>query len=769
MSHPASTQITPASHPVFFDPTGKRWKRIVIASILAIIAFTAMALILTPPALAPAWPQPLQQDASYPRQLLSSGDVESIPLLGEENGFSFNRMALVTRTDKGVFLKDPFSDRIFRKATDQEVVEIGSHEYVMDQFGAPADKQLMLTFDDGPDVHFTTELLDLLSREGVPATFFVVGQNAVKYPEVLQRIVREGHMVANHTLTHADFYQNSDIINREELIGTDRIIRAAADYASPLFRIPKGDPHNNPLPLLQGQQLGYLHVNMDIDTRDWAYEPGEHIPVPELDGKGHVVLLHDGGGDREATIKLVEELIAQAKSQGYTFATLAPILPDEYLPDTDITPAVSDRVTMNSFNILMVLPQKIVGWLFWFGVVSLSAFSLLYITLATISHRRYQRRLNRKATLSNWPFVSVILPVFNEEPVIRKTLDALRASDYPNFEVIAINDGSTDGTLDVLIDYARSWPNLVVINQANSGKSAASNNGIAHAKGTIIVTLDGDTVFEPHTIHMLARHFISPSHNKRVKPIGAVAGHVKVGNRRNILTAWQSLEYISGICVTRMAEGLMGAISIVPGACAAWRKDAIVAAGGYSHDTLAEDADLTLTLHQLGYRIVQENQAVAWTEAPATVRSLAKQRLRWTYGNLQALRKHSSMLLKPRFGFLGMVTMPYTLLSIVVPLLFMPLTIAVAVLSTASGNWQPVALFAAFVSAAHLIISSLALWMVKEKAWHLLVVPIYRVIYEPLRVYLLYASLLKALKGRLVGWYRPERIGSVNLPTVTVN
>ena len=245
-----------------------------------------------------------------------------------------------------------------------------------------------------------------------------------------------------------------------------------------------------------------------------------------------------------------------------------------------------------------------------------------------------------------------------------------------------------------------------------------------------------------------------------------VAGQVKVGNRQNLLTAWQSLEYMSGICVTRMAEGLVGAISIAPGACAAWRKRALVEAGGYSSQTLAEDCDLTLSIQRLGYQIRQDNEAVAWTEAPMTVRALARQRLRWTFGNLQAYRKHRDMVLRPRYGVLGMIVLPYTLLSLVIPLAFMPLTYIAAGVSIASGRWQNIALFAGFVAGAHLLISIVAVRMVRERPWHLLVVPLYRLIYEPLRTYVLYKSLLLATKGKALGWYRPARTGTV-LPAVT--
>src|SRR5574340_217226 len=752
--------IPKRSFPVFYDPSGKRWYIVVGGTALLTAMVIALVVWVAPQALSPTWTPSLNQHSEYPTQLLATGDIEDIPLVGGENGHILNRLALVRRVDDRVWLTDPFSDAIFREATEYEVELIGDRPYVMEEFGRPADRQLMLTFDDGPHPEYTTQLLDLLSREGVPATFFNIGNNVVRYPDVFERIIREGHMLGNHTMTHIDFDAHGDARNREEVIGTDRVMRATAGYATRLFRIPEGDPHNNPRAVLHSQQLGFLHVNMDVDTVDWSYPPGHDIPVPQLDGAGHVVLMHDAGGDRSATIRMVEKLIHEAKTQGYTFSTMAPLLPAEYVPVRDMASTVADRATGVALAMLWVVPKTLLNWLFWFGVGSLTIMSLLYVVLALVNRYRQSRKKWSTLPDDQLPFVSVILPVFNEEPVVAKTLEALQRSDYPSdrMEVLAINDGSTDGTLAVLEEYARNWPQLRVISQENAGKSIASNNGIAHARGEVIVTLDGDTIFEPQTVRMFARHFADPDGGERV---GAVAGHVKVGNRKNVLTAWQSLEYISGICVTRMAEGLVGAISIVPGACAAWRKEALLRAGGYSHDTMAEDADLTLMLQRFGYKIVQENDAVAWTEAPMTVKGLAKQRLRWTYGNLQALHKHRNMLLRPRYGALGMVALPYALLALVIPLLFLPLTVAAAVLNLIDGNWQSVALFAAFVAGIHLVISVIAVWMVRESPWHLLVVPIYRLIYEPLRAYLVYSSVLRALKGKLVGWYKPERTNSV--------
>lgn len=754
------------SLPVFYDPTGKRWRHVVIGTVVAVLVLIGLAAWMTPGAFAPMWTPPLNQERSYPRELLGTAKIGDIPLVGDTEDGILNRVVLIKRESNESYLVDPYTNAVIRPATEEEKEQIGESPYAMESFGRPADHQLMLTFDDGPDAVYTPEILDILSREKVQATFFVLGKSVVKHPDVFERIIREGHMVANHTMTHLDFDTNADVRNREEIIGTDHVIRATAGYATKLFRIPEGDPDNNALALLQSQQLGFLHIDMDVDTRDWGYQPGEPIEAPVLDGRGHVVLMHDGGGDRSATAKMLETLIAQAKAQGYAFSTVQPLLPTEYVPIKDVSPTVSDRATLVVLKLAWVVPNRLVGWLFWFGVGSLTIMSVFYVFLALVGQYIQVRRKWPVFSDKEWPSVSVVLPVYNEEVVIRRTLSAIRASRYPasKFEVIAVNDGSKDDTLSILEEYARNWPQLHVYSQPNSGKSTASNRGIKNAHGEVVVTLDGDTIFEPQTIRMLARHFVRPFRDKRV---GAVAGHIKVGNRRNILTAWQSLEYISGICVTRMAEGTVGAISIVPGACAAWRREALLAAGGYSEDTMAEDADLTLTIQRLGYGVVQENRAVAWTEAPMTIHSLAKQRLRWTFGNIQALRKHYKMILRPRYGMLGMVALPYALLSLVVPLLFMPLTVVVAGMSIAEGNWQSVALFAAFVATVHMVISIIAVVMVREKAWHLLVVPVYRLIYEPLRAYLLYASLLRVIKGRVVGWNKLERTNSVVAPSTS--
>ncbi len=739
---------------VFFDATGRRWRKIRACVGLALLAVTAVIAVLIPDAVRPLWTVPLQQASGYPAQLLSESDPHTMPVIGDENSELLARIDLVRRQAGLTNLTDPFTGRVIRTATAAEAETIGTHPYVLEWYGHPASHQLMLTFDDGPGQQGTPEILDILSREHVPATFFLIGQNAVRYPALVNREVHEGHMVGSHTLSHAsgDHFSGWD---REELIGDDRIIRAAAGYATRLFRMPYGDPDNNALAVLEAQQLGYLVVNYDLDTNDWQYTPGQTVPLPKLDGNGHVVLLHDGGADRAATVRLLPRLIAEAKADGYTFTTVGSLVSAEYVPG-HVVPSVADRLTFYLVWAVIVLPAELISWLFWLGAGTLTVMSLIYIVLALVNRHRQNSRPWVETSGAS-VLVSVALPVYNEEKVLAKTLAALARTDHPEFEVVAVDDGSADGTWGVLTAFASGWPRLRIFRQeTNRGKAAALNYAIAQARGEIIVTLDGDTAFEKQTVGKLARHFADPQ-------LGVVAGQIKVGNRRNILTAWQSLEYISGICVTRMAEGLLGAITIAPGACAAWRKRVILEAGGYSSQTLAEDCDLTLSIQRLGYKVTQDNEAIAWTEAPMTVRALAKQRLRWTFGNLQAFRRHRGILLRPRYGMLGMVVLPYALLSILIPLIFMPLTFVAAALSIASGHWQNVALFAAFVVGIHFIVSIVAILMVRERPWHLLVVPAYRLIYEPLRFYVLYRSLMLAAKGKAMGWYRPARTNTISL------
>src|SRR5439155_14156658 len=183
------------------------------------------------------------------------------------------------------------------------------------------------------------------------------------------------------------------------------------------------------------------------------------------------------------------------------------------------------------------------------------------------------------------------------------------------------------------------------------GKSAALNLGLRHAEGEIVVALDADTLFARQTVGALARRFYDPR-------VGAVAGNAKVGNRINLVTRWQALEYVTSQNLDRRAFSLLDCITVVPGAVGAWRRTVVHQVGGFREDTLAEDQDLTLAVRRAGYSVAYADGAVALTEAPDTLRALARQRFRWSFGTLQCAWKHRATLFRRHYGTLGWIAMP---------------------------------------------------------------------------------------------------------------
>ncbi len=245
----------------------------------------------------------------------------------------------------------------------------------------------------------------------------------------------------------------------------------------------------------------------------------------------------------------------------------------------------------------------------------------------------------------------MLIPAFNEEKVIVATVERILASDYANMEVLVIDDGSKDHTAYIVRSHFAQDARVTVMSIPNGGKANALNVGMAAAKGDVIVALDADTQFEAATIARLVRWFTDPT-------IGAVAGNAKVGNRINMITRWQALEYIVAQNLERRALSALDTLTVVPGAVGAWRKSVLQELGGFPADTLAEDQDLTIAIQTRGYRVHFDPTAVAWTEAPATVRGLAKQRFRWAYGTLQCLWKYRRITFNAEYGELGLVALP---------------------------------------------------------------------------------------------------------------
>jgi cellulose synthase/poly-beta-1,6-N-acetylglucosamine synthase-like glycosyltransferase/peptidoglycan/xylan/chitin deacetylase (PgdA/CDA1 family) len=755
---PARTTTTV---PVFANPSGRRWRwvRAILLSLLVVAVATAVVAVprvLAPPALAGAAAPggPTIEEVGDDAPVIGSG-----PLV---------RVVRLLRVDGATYGQEPFTGQVVSQLAGDDLETAGDAGYALQRYGygAGVHRTITLTFDDGPNPVWTPKLLDLLSRNNVPATFFVTGSQTAKYPEIMQRIVREGHTLGNHTLTHIDVSDTTAFRQQLEMSLADRITRAQTGQGANFFRLPyEGDDEDSTrgdtLGILRAQQAGYVIASHDFDTLDWAHAGGsaDDIESPPFGEQDNItMLLHDAGGDRAATLAYVERIVGEARAAGYTFTTMPQSQPGIEDATAAVEPALWDRMALWTAEALFVLPPELLYGLFVLALVTMLGFGLFNAVLAVVRARWRTRPVNT----SREP-VTVLIAAYNEERVIARTLEYLLRSEHPIGEILVVDDGSTDGTSAEVRAVADRDPRVRLIRQDNAGKWAALNRGFAAARHEFVVTLDADTLFTPQTVGRLVEQF----HSSRV---GAVAGVIKVGNySANVITRWQALEYVTQIGLERAAGALLNAVMVVPGACAAWRRTAGLEAGGYNDSTLAEDCELTLALHQHGWRVEQADEAIAWTEAPETLDALLKQRVRWMYGTIQAVWQHRNMLFRPRYGWLGMLVMPMTALTITVPLLFTPL-IALGILQTLSAQ-GPLALGLYFLAFALVygLLAGIAVRLLHERAEHLLMVPVYRLIYEPLRVYLLYASLGTALRGVRLGWGKLTRTAHMDeVATATV-
>jgi cellulose synthase/poly-beta-1,6-N-acetylglucosamine synthase-like glycosyltransferase/peptidoglycan/xylan/chitin deacetylase (PgdA/CDA1 family) len=751
---------------VFFDPTGRRWRRLRLLMIMTTV-ITALAALISwrqihevPSAHAsPASPVMLDPtDVPTPPPVIGTG-----PLV---------RAARIEHRPSGIVAVDPLSGRALREVHGPEAADLGTARYALDRYGysTAAHKTISLTFDDGPDPTWTPRILDLLARHRVQSTFFVTGSAAVRHPEIMVRLRHEGHAVGNHTFTHPHLTPERA---KQELVLTDRIIRATTGVGTSLFRLPyDGDigkvTKSGINTVLAVQQLGYTISLSDFDTRDWLYgdaetRPPTAIPFPPTGQDNLTILLHDGGGNRAATLAYVERLIPWARAHGYTFHSLPQVSQQVRDGTRTVTPAVWDRATYWGYRIQWYGAGSVLRLLFLLAIASVVVGTGVNVALALIRRLWNKRRWAGLPDDFTGPEVSVVIAAYNEEAVIAKTLVSLRRSRYQNIaEFIVVDDGSTDRTADIVAELAAEDPRIYLVRQANAGKASALNRAFRNARGKVVVTLDADTVFTPSTVGNLVRHFTVNLYDRR--RLGAVCGVIRVGNLRNLLTRWQALEVVTQLGVERGAQDQMQGIMVVPGACAAWRRDAVLYAGGYSHATLTEDCDMALSLQNLGYRVTQDDNAICYTEVPENVRALTRQRFRWMYGNLQALWKHRGMLLNPRFGWLGLVTLPQAVVSVVLPVVFLPFVYAMAVFTVRGAGLGMLLRYGALFLVVQLASAVVGIWLTGERMVHLLMVPLYRLIYEPLRTYLLYRSAYMIMRGTRLGWNKLQRTGNVVVP-----
>lgn len=656
--------------------------------------------------------------------------------------------------------------------------------YVIERAGDhPGD--LVLTFDDGPDPVWTPQILKVLKDKGVPAAFFVIGQNGQAHPELVKQIVADGFEIGNHTYTHPNLGEVPGYITDLELNATQRLIESLTGRSTILFRPPyfgdaEADKPEEVVPAYRAQNMGYVMVGLRIDTEDWQLPvtPDEiidrtlkRVADTNPETRGQVILLHDAGGDRSATVAALPRMIDILRSKGYKFVSLADLgslTRDQVMPPLPASQKVFRNADMLAFYSLSYA-GRFLHLLFMTGII-LGLGRMIFIgALALAQWIRARKRERKHAGEQYRPPVSIIIPAYNEDRVIIKTVNSLLASDYPDFEVIVVDDGSPDQTLEILHEHFGAEPRVQIFTKENSGKADALNLGLRHSKGEIIIALDADTVFPSNAIGALAHRFFDPT-------IGAVAGNAKVGNRINIVTRWQALEYITSQNLDRRAFSSLNCITVVPGAVGAWRHSLLTEVGGFSSATLAEDQDLTIKIRMLGYKIGYEESAIAWTEAPDTVRALSKQRFRWSYGTLQCMWKHRDALFRPRYGALGFIAMPnvwifqilFPLVSPVMDLMLIWTCIQAALIMLShqseytSTNLREVLFYYALFLAVDWLAAAFAFLLEKKERWSLLWwLLLQRFCYRQVMYYVMVKSVAVATRGAVVGWGKLERKATV--------
>ena len=631
--------------------------------------------------------------------------------------------------------------------------------YDVEKYGHINKPFVALTFDDGPDPIYTPQVLNILKQNNISATFFIVGDQAQRYPNVLKEIIRDGNMLWNHTFLHPNIENISTRNLKLEVNINERLIESIINKKTYLFRAPydtdsSPSTFNEVKPLYYVSKMGYIIVDADIDSRDYD-KPGVDAIVKNIldwlqQTHSNIVVMHDAWWNREQTIAALKKVIPILKAQWYTIGTIADML------------NVSPKVLMPNISLwekFVILSDGLLVWIHTRGrniIVILflmttifSIFRILFLWWFILFSSKKQ-----KVYLGNDSFVppvSVLIPAYNEGKVIEKTLRTLQKSTYPDFEMVVIDDGSTDDTSAKTLEMAEKDPRIKLIRKENGGKFSALNLWFREVKNEYIVTIDADTMVTPDTI----RHLVSPFENPE---IDAVCGNVEVGNVKNILTWFQSLEYVTSQNYDRRAFDILNCISVVPGATGWWKKSKVLEVWWYSWDTLTEDADLTLTMLAHKAKIVYNPFAIGITEAPETMKWLYKQRFRWTYGTYQCLRKHRENFFK---WPMGRIALPNIFIFQVIFPILSPIGDIVFILSIIRGDFRAIAvgycLFLLMDAAGSLI----AFILDNKPKGLILLVFIQRFFYRQFMYIIAFKAMKNVIKGRHHGRNKLERTNSI--------
>ena len=680
-------------------------------------------------------------------------------------------------------------------ATDEHM-QAYPQPYTIEYYGYHPDK-VAISFDDGPDPKWTPKILDILKAKHVKGAFMVIGEEAQNNVGLLRRYVREGHEIGNHTYTHPDISEISTRQVQLELNLTERLFASKLGIKPLYFRPPysidqEPDTNDQAAPAYRIQQMGYTIIGDKIDTDDWNEHPRKspqeitwnvmeqlRIMKTKPQFRGSIILMHDGGGDRSATVASLPLLIDTLRARGFQIVPVSELMGKttaEVMPPLTPNQRWQAAVDSVAFSIFAFFGHFVV-LIFFIGDVLMSARLLLIGIFALIDRLRHRKIPEVAGGFA--PPVAVLVPAYNEEKVIVRTIRSVLNSDYENLRTIVIDDGSTDRTYEVACEAYRdeiASGRLQVLRKPNAGKAEALNFAVARITEDYYVGIDADTVIARDAVSKLMGHFADPQ-------IGAVAGNAKVGNRVNLWTRWQALEYITSQNFERRALDLFNVVTVVPGAIGAWRTEAVRHGGGYPINTVAEDADLTMNLLEQGFKVIYEDRALAFTEAPIDAKGLMRQRFRWSFGTLQAIFKHKQAFTKNRA--MGLFALPNILIfQILLPLVspFIDLMFVAGTLhyfidryfhpetANAAGFEKLLVYFLTFL-VIDFVTSALAFSLERKHpakrgdGWLLFHIWLQRFAYRQVFSIVLFKTIKRAIDGRPFNWDKLERTAQMSKET----
>lgn len=628
------------------------------------------------------------------------------------------------------------------------------------------EKDIVLSFSGGPDIESTPEILDLLKKRNIKASFFITGKDALKYPELVKRIYREGHELGSLPFSGNELKIPLKAGIKHELKLTHYLTEIITGRGTLFYQLPGHSDIYRPdkwSALREAQLPGYVLVDSsffimnlseinDTATMEQVWKELSHRSVLTISG-GYE---HD-----QRNISVLKDAIEILLSKGYSFVQLSDVLRvnrEEAMPEIRKNTGLQQL-----FMSLLIWAYSFLynsfRYIFPITIIMGIARLLLFICLS-LKHKRSSAKHNLDDSYQ--PRVSVLIAAYNEEVVICSAVGSLLQSDYPDFEIIIVNDGSTDRTSEAIRGAFGAEPRVKLFEQDNRGKIAAVNFALQKAEGEIIITVDADTIVAKDSIRLLARHF-------KDEKVAAVAGNIKVANRNKLMAVFQHIEYVYSFNLERRAYSAINANVVVPGCNGAWRKCRLMEEGLFGADTIAEDTDMPIIFLEKGYKIMYEEKALAYTEAPDTVRDLFKQRSRWYFGILQVLWKHRRLLVKGKNKWVRFVTLANSWIYGLIYQAMVPLVDTAVLLQLVAGLNYDILLIYAMLLAADLWVTIYAFRLENEKLRPLLWAIPMKLFYRYMMSYMVIISCFNAFKGKPLNWNKLKRLGIANIEASDIN